>query len=63
MSGVWPLGPTNSPSEFQNMLNEILNPYYDHCIVYIDDILIFSSSVDPHFKLINVSKDTVKRNG
>lgn len=34
----------NAPSEFQNIMNDILNPYSTLTIVYIDDILVYSNS-------------------
>lgn len=38
---------TNAPSEFQNIMNEISTPFTDHLlIVYIDDVLIFFSSIE-----------------
>jgi hypothetical protein len=60
---VMPFGLKNAPSEFQNIMNEIFSPYSDYCIVYIDDILIFSSSIDQHFKHLRALKEAVKRNG
>ena len=47
---VMPFGLKNAPSEFQKIMNDIYNPYSDFCIVYIDDVLIFSKSIDQHFK-------------
>ena len=47
---VMPFGLKNAPSEFQRIMNDIYNPYSDFCIVYIDDVLIFSKSIDQHFK-------------
>ena len=42
-------GLKNAPSEFQNMMNEIFNDYTKFSIVYIDDVLIFSNSIEEHF--------------
>ena len=38
---VMPFGLKNAPSEFQKIMNDILNPFQDFSIVYIDDVLIF----------------------
>ena len=42
----------NAPSEFQRIMNDILSDYSKFCIVYIDDILIFSHFIDKYFKNI-----------
>lgn len=34
-------GLKNVPSKFQNIMNEIFNPYSIFSIVYIDDVLIY----------------------
>jgi len=47
---VMPFGLKHAPSKFQRVMDESLKPYFDWLIVYIDDILIFSSSVEQHFK-------------
>ena len=38
-----PFGLKNAPSEFQNIMNDIFNPFSSHAIVYIDDVLIFQN--------------------
>ncbi|BBH09221.1 hypothetical protein Prudu_021656 [Prunus dulcis] len=38
---VMPFGLQNAPSDFQNIMNEIFNPFNHFSIVYIDDVLIF----------------------
>ena len=47
---VMPFGLKNAPSEFQNIMNDIFTPYTSFIIVYIDDVLVFSKSIDQHFK-------------
>ena len=58
-----PFGLKNAPFEFQNIMNEIFNPFSSHAIVYIDDVLIFSKSLDQHKKHLWAFLHTVKLNG
>ena len=58
-----PFGLKNAPSEFQNIMNEIFNPFSTHAIVYIDDVLIFSESLEQHKKHLWAFLNTVKLNG
>ena len=60
---VMPFGLKNAPSEFQRIMNDILNPYSSFTIVYIDDVLVFSKSIDEHFKHLNTFLHVVKKNG
>ncbi|KAG2684687.1 hypothetical protein I3760_10G086900 [Carya illinoinensis] len=45
---VMPFGLKNAPSEFQNIMNDIFLSFTDFTIVYIDDVLVFSKSIDEH---------------
>ncbi|MBW0566420.1 hypothetical protein O181_106135 [Austropuccinia psidii MF-1] len=46
-----PFGLTNAPASFQNLLNEIFPCFLDiFVVVYLDDIMIFSSSKKEHLK-------------
>ncbi|CAL8088262.1 unnamed protein product [Prunus armeniaca] len=56
-------GLKNAPSEFQNIMNEIFNPYNHFSIVYIDDVLIFSESIEQHWKHLHKFLQIVKQNG
>lgn len=60
---VMPFGLKNAPSEFQNIMNGIFNPYSYMLIVYIDDVLIFSEDIDSHFKHLSTFLNVVKTNG
>jgi hypothetical protein len=60
---VMPFGLKNAPSEFQNIMNEIFNPFSHFVIVYIDDVLIFSKSIDEHWKHLYSFFDIIKHNG
>jgi len=52
---VMPFGLKNAPSEFQNIMNDIFTPYTSFIIVYIDDVLVFSKSIDQHLKHLQTS--------
>src|SRR5262249_19281304 len=56
-------GLKNAPSEFQRIMNDIFEQNSHFCIIYIDDVLIFSQNIDQHFKHIHTFIQTVRRNG
>lgn len=48
---VTPFGLKNSPSAFQRLMNEILGEYLDDFVVcYVDDIVVFSKTIEEHIK-------------
>ena len=56
-------GLKNAPMRFQQMMECIVSPFADFIFVYLDDILVFSSSEREHLEhLVKVFK-TVSENG
>ena len=58
---VMPMGLTNAPSTFQAFIQDTLRDYLDvFCVVYLDDILIFSRSQDEHDQHVMKVLDRLK---
>lgn len=52
---VMPFGLCNAPATFQSRINEVLRPYLDiFCTAYIDDVLIYSETLQEHRKQVNL---------
>lgn len=48
-----PLGLTNAPAVFQGLINDLLHDMLNHFVfVYLDDILIFSQTLDKHVQQV-----------
>ena len=51
---VMPFGSMNAPSTFQRLLDRVLHGLtWRQCLVYIDDVLIFSRTFDEHLRHID----------
>ena len=46
-----------------NIMNGIFNSFSHFTIVYVDDVLVYSKSIDEHWKHLYSFLDTIKRNG
>ena len=53
----------NAPSDFQNIMSDIFTPFTDFSIVYINDVLIFSKSIDQHWKHLDMFVKVIKQHG
>jgi len=57
-----PFGLKNAPATFQRLMNTILKDYINKiCVVYLDDVLIFSTSLEEHLQSIKKIFDTLRK--
>ncbi len=60
---VMPMGLATAPSVFQRFINSVLAPYLDlFCFAYLDDIIIFSDSVEEHQKHVDLILQALRDN-
>ena len=58
---VVPFGLTNAPAIFMNLMNLVLMPYLDKfVVVFIDDILIYSRSIEEHAEHLRIVLQTLR---
>jgi len=59
---VMPFGLVNAPATFQAMMNTILRELLDHgVVVYLDDILIYSKTIEEHKALVKQVQARLER--
>jgi len=57
------MGLRNAPSEFQNIMNNILSPYSNFTVVYLGNILKFPESLEKHIKHLKTLKTIINTKG
>ena len=59
-----PFGLTNAPSTFQRAMDELLRKFkWIFCLVYIDDVIIYSKSEEEHVTHLDKFLETVEDAG
>ena len=59
---VVPFGLTNAPAAFMDLMNRAFKDYLDHfVIVFIDDILIYSHSLEEHEEHLRIVLNILKQ--
>jgi len=61
---VMPFGLCNAPAAFQGWINEVLMEHIDMCcIVYLDDVLIYSNTLQQHRKVVRYILEALRKSG
>ena len=59
-----PFGLCNAPAAFQRWINEVLMEHIDMCcIVYLDDVLIYSNTLQQHRKDVSNILEAIRKSG
>ena len=58
---VMPFGLTNAPVAFMDLMNRVFSPYLDKFVIgFIDDILVYSGSLDEHSEHLRIVLQTLR---
>ena len=54
---------TNAPAAFMDLINRVFRPYVDQfVVVFIDDILVYSTNVEEHMYHLRTILQTLREN-
>jgi arabinogalactan endo-1,4-beta-galactosidase len=56
-------GQNIAPQVFQRCMDKILRDLKDFCVVYIDNILVFSKTIEEHKKHLKIICEKFQKNG
>eukprot|EP00794_Sanderia_malayensis_P011340 gene11340-biopygen9039 len=61
---VMPFGLANAPATFQRLMDLVLSGlHWTHCLVYLDDVIVFAPTVEEHLKRLDVVLDRIEKAG
>ena len=61
---VMSMGLKGSPANFQRLMARALGPLqYTHCLCYLDDVIVFSSTFEDHLSHLRSVFEAIKRSG
>lgn len=58
---VMPFGLKNAAQTFQRAMNELLRPHSEYCCAYLDDIAVFSETLEEHVEHLGRVFETLER--
>ena len=59
---IMPFGLTNAPAAFMDLMNRVFKPYLDRfVIIFIDDILVYSSNESEHEEYLRIVIGTLRK--
>ena len=60
---VLPFGLTNAPATFMDLMQQLFHQHLDRfVIIYLDDILVYSKSIENHHKHLRIVLNTLRKN-
>ncbi|KAI0515493.1 hypothetical protein KFK09_008158 [Dendrobium nobile] len=60
---VMPFGLCNAPATFMRLMNEVLKPFLNKCcVVYFNDILVYSATIEDHRKHLEALFEVLRKN-
>jgi hypothetical protein len=61
---IMPFGLTGAPATFQRLMDMIMSGLtYEICLVYLDDIIVFSTTMEGHLERLSLVLDRIRSSG